>query len=93
MLKLGISLESILSREPPNYPAGRPRKAKKVKDKAKKNQGKQAQENGAPEQKQKPRSRPGSPHSGMQRGGSNAAHQNGQGGRRGVPSRIRPNNS
>jgi len=89
MLQLGISMEPILSREPPN-PVGRPKKAKK--DKAKKIRGEQTQERRASAQKPKPRSRPGSPHSGVQRGGGNM-HQNGRGGKRGAPSRIQANNN
>lgn len=92
MLQLGIPLESIFSREPPN-PTGGPRKAKKGKKyKGKKVQDKQVQEKGASAQKPKPRSRPGSPHSGVRRGGSNT-HQNGRGGKRGTPSRIQANSS
>ena len=100
MLQLGISLRSILLREPLNYAAGHPEKAKKGKEnKAKKNQDRpkkgqdeQAQEKGPSVQKPEPQSLPGSPHSGVQISG-NGADQNGQGGRRGVPSRIRPNSS
>jgi len=95
MLQLGISLESILSREPPTWrdAAGRPKRAKKEKKNlAKKDQDKQAQEKGVPAEKPKPRSRPGSPHSGVQRGGNNM-RQSGRGGKRGAPSRIQANNS
>lgn len=91
MLQLGISLESILSREPPSV-AVRPKKPRKVKkNQTKQDQDKQAQEKRVPVQKPKPRSRPGSPRSGVQRGGSNT-HQNGRGGKRGGPSRIQANN-
>jgi len=90
MLRLGMSFETILSREPP---AGRPQKAKKEKWKQKKkDRVVRAQGKKVPAQEPKPRSRPGSPHSGVQRG-SGSPHKNGRGGRRGGPSRIQTNNS
>lgn len=80
MLQLGISLKSILSREPP---FDRPKRGKKEKkNQARKDQDSQAQEKRVPAQKQKPRSRPGPSRSGVQRGGSNP-QQNHRGGKRG----------
>ena len=92
MLQLGISLESILSKEPParQNAAGRPKKAKRRQNK--KDQNKQVQEKRVPAEKPKPRSRPGSPHTGVRRGSSNT-HQGGRGGKRGAPSRTQANNS
>jgi len=95
MLQLGISLKSILSREPPAWPntPGRLKKVKGGKKKqAKKDQDKQAQEKRVSAEKPKPRSRPGSPHSGVRSGSSNA-HRNGRAGKRGTPSRIQANKS
>jgi len=80
MLRLGISLKSILSKEPSfDRPKGGKREKKKQ---ARKDQDSQTQEKRVPAQKQKPRPRPGPSHSGVQRGGSNP-QQNHRGGKRG----------
>lgn len=94
MLQLGISLESILSRDPPAWqnPPPRPKKVKKGKKKTKKDQDKQAQEKRVPTEKPKPRPRPEPSHSGVQGGSSNTT-RNGRGRKRVAPPRIQANNS
>ena len=92
MLQLGISLESILSREIPAWrnPVGLPKRARKGrKNRTKKDQDKDALDKRVPAQKPKP---PGYPNSGVQRGSSNT-HQRGRGGKKGAPSRLQANNS
>ena len=88
MLQLGISLESILSREPPVWqnPAGRPKHARKGKKQADNDKDKQVQENRVPAKEPKARSQSKPPHSGVHRGGSNT-HPNGRVGKSGAPAK------
>jgi hypothetical protein len=94
MLRIGISLESVLSRELPAWrnPASRPIKFKGKKKQTNKNKDRQVEGKGAAAEKPKAQSQPGSSHSKVLLGGSNNPHRNGRGGKRGAPTRIQANN-
>jgi len=90
MLRLGISLESILSRELPAWrnPGSRPIKPKGKKKKTNQNKDRQVEGKGAAAEKPKPQSQPGSSHSRVSLGGSNNPNRYSRARRRGAPTRI-----